>query len=593
MSGLRRLSGAGREGGPTRRGPGRRRRDRDQGGFTLVELLIVVTISPLIVGALGVGLVAMFSLQSSVSNRLSDSGDAQVVGASFQPDVQQAQQITESPTPACGSTGTQLVGLEWDLVPVYANGVLVSSYYNDVVSYVETPSGSNYNLVRWSCVGESPNQTITSTVLSYNLPSNQPSPAVTCTSAVTNCSSAWLTSTSGNWLSTTGVENVTFTIGEPNATEASGVYQYTLAAVPAATATVSDAGGPITINAQTGCNFATPSSGPIAGSLCFLDFSNLLNNPNLLADAETPNSCLFESVAMSGGWTMYFCMSITTSISGEIIQPFALPTWCGAFLGNPGTSSACGATGIYPNFYGVGGEPALYEQGTGAGLNNGGVATIKLSQIGIVNSNGTPATGWQLFSADAESTDNGTGVSSFSESVTWNSNATLHVVSNGYTAANGYCVSGTPSTRRRRRSATRATAVVPGRSGQRPTTELPATPPIPSTTSACQTVPTRSCAPCHPRWRRVSHCPRACREPRWLRRCHPRRLHGHARAGDKTAVWKLSSSEFSGRRPGDPSRAHRGQSPWREWFETPVRSVAVSHSLAARTPGNRRLSLRS
>src|ERR1035438_4416355 len=66
----------------------------DESGFTLVELLIVVTIIPLIVGALSAGLIAVFSLQAGVQNRLGDTGDSQVVEASFQSDVQEAASLT-------------------------------------------------------------------------------------------------------------------------------------------------------------------------------------------------------------------------------------------------------------------------------------------------------------------------------------------------------------------------------------------------------------------------------------------------------------------------------------------------------------------
>jgi prepilin-type N-terminal cleavage/methylation domain-containing protein len=405
--------------------------ERSDGGFTLVELLIVVTVVPLIIGALAAGLLSMFSLQSSVSNRLSNSGDAQTVAAAYEPDVQAAQQVTTSNSPVCG-TGFQVLGLEWDL----QTGQQAGGIYNSVVSYVEVPSGSKNNLVREFC-GPGTTTPTSSSVVSYNVaPSGDyyaPVAAVSCTPVVTNCNGA----ASSGWLPTTNVQSVSLTVNEPNSTELNGYYQYTLTGVPASTATVSDAGGPITINANTGCKFATAGSSPISSSLCFLDFSNLDSNPNLLADAETTGSCLYESVSLSGGWTMYFCLNIANSQSGEIISPFALPTWCGAFLGNPGNSAACPATGIYPNYYGVGGEPALYQQGTGGGVNNGYVTTITLSKINIVNSGGIPATGWQLFSADAESTDNGSG---FAESMTWTSSPNpLQVVSNGYTTAHGFC----------------------------------------------------------------------------------------------------------------------------------------------------------
>ncbi len=76
---------------------------------------------PLVIGALAVGLLSVFSLQSSVSNRLTDSGDAQVVSVNFQNDVQSASLITTAnspvtaPTAPCqpsGASGFQVLGLQ-------------------------------------------------------------------------------------------------------------------------------------------------------------------------------------------------------------------------------------------------------------------------------------------------------------------------------------------------------------------------------------------------------------------------------------------------------------------------------------------------
>jgi hypothetical protein len=325
--------------------------------------------------------------------------------------------------------------LEWGLVQATGN-------YNDVVAYVVVPSGKTYNLVRQLCVTNGASTTETDTILSYDVPANLSPPTVTCTSNITVATCSGISNaTTPTWLATTGVQQVSFPIQEPKSS-----YWYTLTADPAATATVSDAGAPIQVNATTGCNYATPGSGPLASSLCMIDFNNLANNPALLADAESAQatgSCgLEESIPLNGSFTLYFCLAITNSEAGEIIEPFAMPTWCGAFLGNPGNSAACPNTGVYPNYYGIAGAPALYQQGTGGGVNDGYVTTVTLSNINIVNSAGTPAVGWDLFSADAESTDNGSG--GFQESMTWTSNVDLSIINNGYTAAAGYCISGTP-----------------------------------------------------------------------------------------------------------------------------------------------------
>ena len=96
-------------------------RRHSSGGFTLIELVIVIGVMPLVVGALAVGLLSVFSLQSSVTNRLTDSGDAQVVSVNFQNDVQSASLITTASRPRLrrttpcqpsGASGFQVLGLQ-------------------------------------------------------------------------------------------------------------------------------------------------------------------------------------------------------------------------------------------------------------------------------------------------------------------------------------------------------------------------------------------------------------------------------------------------------------------------------------------------
>jgi len=91
-----------------------RRSEGGEEGFTLIELLITVVILPLIVGALTLALVSVFSLQGGVASRISDSGDAQTVSANFANDVQSAALLTTDSTstnpPPCGSS-SQILGL--------------------------------------------------------------------------------------------------------------------------------------------------------------------------------------------------------------------------------------------------------------------------------------------------------------------------------------------------------------------------------------------------------------------------------------------------------------------------------------------------
>jgi len=390
---------------------GRRTRDRDDHGFTLVELLIVITIIPLIVGGLSVGLLSVFSLQSSVANRLSNTSDAQMVTASYVNDVQSAQQITTAPnnvSAQCGP-GTQLMGLEWN--PIGTTGA-----YSTVVSYVDVPNGSKYSLVRQYCSSgftTDPTQ-YTATTVAYNI-------LAPCTAVLTsNCqmppsiapigTSTVATDALTGWALTQNVAKVEFALAAPSTTEVNGQFLYSLAAVPADSATVAAQGKPIAPAATAGCHSASPGTGTYASTLCLVDFSSLTGN-NLLAAQQ---GCLLMAVPLPGGSVLYFCIGL----SGVPIKPSQLPTWQNAFLGNScGSASASSCATGTPFYTGISGAPALYQTG-------GGDTVISLTKISVVNLQGRPATGWEAVSADAESTDPG-------ESVSWTSNTELTIMPNG------------------------------------------------------------------------------------------------------------------------------------------------------------------
>ena len=183
-------------------------RARNQGGFTLVELLIVITIIPLIVGSISLALIAAFSLQSSVSDRLGASGDAQAVAASFYQDVQSATLFTTTANPSspgqCGS-GPQLLGLQWSS----------SADSTTVVSYAITPNGvvtplgvHEYNLLRLECdwiTGSTPSL-VASSILSFNVPGDLSA----CTNTTLCPAGPW----SDGWTTTNGVGAILFTVNE-------------------------------------------------------------------------------------------------------------------------------------------------------------------------------------------------------------------------------------------------------------------------------------------------------------------------------------------------------------------------------------------
>jgi prepilin-type N-terminal cleavage/methylation domain-containing protein len=371
----------------------------DESGFTLVELLIVITILPLIVGALSVGLIAVFSLQAGVTSRLSHTADAQAVSANFERDIQGAQQVTEQSTPTCGATtgATQLLGLESneDLNPAASDPN--SGQYLTTISYLSVPqSGGTYSLIRAYCTGPANNLVLQSEeTLAYDVSGTQAAPTITCVTGYTgSCGAAALT----GYLNAQNVNNITFPVDDP-----SNNYPYTLVGSPVASTSTTNNGSPINSKSTTSCELATAGSGNLAPNLCFVDFSPVSGAALL---AATSGGCLEMSVALPNDDTMYFCLSI----SGGKVLPWYLPTYPEAFLGN--------SIGGIPFYTGVGGDPALYQRVEGT------TSVITFSQISVVNSLGIPATGWETVSTDAESTDAG-------ESITWNSDALLNVIANG------------------------------------------------------------------------------------------------------------------------------------------------------------------
>lgn len=85
---------------------------RDEEGFTLIEMVMVIVIMPIIVGGIAIALVTSLGAQSGVSTRLGDSHDAQITSANFVRDIQGAQFLSTNTTPFCGG-GSQVLGLSW------------------------------------------------------------------------------------------------------------------------------------------------------------------------------------------------------------------------------------------------------------------------------------------------------------------------------------------------------------------------------------------------------------------------------------------------------------------------------------------------
>jgi len=153
-------------------------------GFTLIELVMVLIIMPLIVGAVAVVMITTLKATSDPNGttaRLAESNDEQITSTYFVRDVQNSTQITTQGSELCGSPvppATQVLGLFGD------GGVTT-------ISYVVTTIGGLPTLVRYYCAaGESGTPTNTTTLSDTLTPATAVSVTLTCATAYsTTCSS--------------------------------------------------------------------------------------------------------------------------------------------------------------------------------------------------------------------------------------------------------------------------------------------------------------------------------------------------------------------------------------------------------------------
>ena len=389
-------------------------------GFTLIELLIITAILPMVIGALSAGLLAVFSLQNSTANRLSNSSDSQIVSANYVQDVQGASSITTASmaiAPGCGAASqTQLLGLEW--TPPPPGGVLT------VVSYVEIQVGSKYSLLRNFCAAGPSTTPTSSETVAYNVPHWTP-PGTT---PVTILPSASAAAAAAGWATAQPVTGVTLAIIEPGSGSTGGApYAYTLVAVPAAGAPPGQQGSPTATT--TSCKFALGGTGTYASSLCFIDFSPL----NIAANQTTATSpgSMAVTVGIPGGYTLSFNIGITneTAVGASPALPMVgtkFPTYSDSFMGNANNGTAfysgVGCAAGTPVLTGSNGTPSciypsLYQ------TSNSATNTVTIGKISLLDPEGVAATGWQLVSGDAETTDP-------NENLTWTSNNNWSLIPN-------------------------------------------------------------------------------------------------------------------------------------------------------------------
>ena len=347
--------------------------------------IIVVAVLPLLVGAMTAALLSVISFTPTISNKLSDSGDAEVLSTSFTKDVQGANMLTgaaASTNPSACGPGTQILGLQ------YPSGEQIS--YSLITQGVGATA--KQNLFRNVCQTVNGSPSTASTIMSHDVVSSSgvgpPTAQVVCTSITPTpptCAGtppAWQV----NWASTAQVVSVTLSLQY-----AASNYTQTLVAAP--TSGVNQSGGGLSVTPNYNCGFATPGTGTYALTLCFIDFSAW--NTQQGASCGNGGLQIVDGITNTP-FTISFCLTVTGS--GPIVAA-SMPT----YTDPPASEAFLGNNGFYT---GIPGNPALYQN------KEGSTNTITMTNIKVLGAGGTTATNWNLITGDAESTDPG-------ESITW------------------------------------------------------------------------------------------------------------------------------------------------------------------------------
>jgi prepilin-type N-terminal cleavage/methylation domain-containing protein len=410
-----------------KRASSRSARGNSDRGFTLVELLIVISIIPIIIGALAGGLLEVFSLQNGVSSRISDSADAQVIASTFIKDVQSASAISTNGSNSfqCG-TGTQMLELQWSNLAI--------------VSYSEVQSGNTWSLVRDYCKS-GPSQTPTSfSVISTDVLGPCP-----VTDSLATCATLKLqphpiayagatvvdTSSSTTPVTTVGITSLSFPILEPGSS-----YTYQLSATPAGGASTAETNLGLPQQGST-CGFALPGTGDFANTMCFVGFTTTQLQAAYASAGSTctktdPGVQGVDTFAdVPGGYLMSFCLTISPGEGGNNPPPIvAVTTPIGG-----GTCNGCdlgsrsNGQGFLGNNNQVNGSATPFYAGIGCPIStpvlqnnvvtsscinpaifqtsNGGTDTVTLSNIQVADPQGSSATGYEVITTDAETIDPG------------------------------------------------------------------------------------------------------------------------------------------------------------------------------------------
>jgi prepilin-type N-terminal cleavage/methylation domain-containing protein len=146
----------------------------DEGGFTLIEMMIAIgVLSIVIVPLIGSFLMGILET-SSAEERTADSVAAQLASSYLISDIESSETISFG-SPVCAASGTSLLSMTWN-APSATGSTLVLTPYK--VDYVDQVVSGRHELHRWICIGaDAPSEAL----VVFNLNSSSASAfTVTC-----------------------------------------------------------------------------------------------------------------------------------------------------------------------------------------------------------------------------------------------------------------------------------------------------------------------------------------------------------------------------------------------------------------------------
>ena len=149
-------------------------------GFTLIEVVISVTVLGLIMGPLTMAATFFISHTQQTTGSFADDTSIRSANSLFTTDTQSAETVTVPDAAPCGSSNSALVTLTWT-----ESGTIFRA------SWSTQTSGTTITLVRRRCTGTS----LVSTLLVADV---QAAPTVSCSPNCANASTVTMTGTATN-----------------------------------------------------------------------------------------------------------------------------------------------------------------------------------------------------------------------------------------------------------------------------------------------------------------------------------------------------------------------------------------------------------